>query len=90
MGLDLAASGTCDKCGKKAAIEIALTKLKPHPDMHVRLPEGWAVSSRPESGELLITCPACPPSLVTVPPLSAEESLAMGPTIPPPSSSPSG
>jgi hypothetical protein len=86
MGLDLVATGTCDKCGKKATIEIALTKLKPHAEMHLRLPEGWSVSSRPESGELLITCPTCPPTLVTVPPLSAEESLAMGPTIPPPPS----
>jgi hypothetical protein len=90
MGLNFTATVTCDKCGvQKAAIKIAITKLKPQVDMHLRLPEGWAVSSLPESGELLITCPTCPPTLVTVPPVAIEADPATDPTIPPPPSMPS-
>src|SRR5271165_1352573 len=55
MGLALPASVVCDKCGERAAGGVALTKLRPHPEMYLRLPEGWAVSSRPESEELLVT-----------------------------------
>jgi hypothetical protein len=85
MGLDLPASVTCDKCGvQRAAINIVLTKLRPQPEMHLRLPAGWTVSSLAESGELLITCPSCPSTLVTVPPVPIDEDPATGPTEPPP------
>jgi hypothetical protein len=53
--------------------------------MYLRLPEGWMVSSRPESGEFLVTCPACPPTLVTMAPPPPEDPTS-DPTIPPPSS----
>jgi hypothetical protein len=87
MGLALPASVTCDKCGERAAGSVALTKLRPHPEMYLRLPEGWMVSSRPESGELLVTCPSCPPTLVTAQPPPPEDP-ASDPTIPPPSGTP--
>ena len=86
MGLAFPANVECDKCGEKATAGVALAKLNPHPEMYLRLPEGWAVSSRPESGELLITCPSCPPTLVTVLP-PAPEDPATDPTEPPPPSS---
>jgi len=84
MGLALPASVECDKCGEKATMSVALAKLKPHPEMYLRLPAGWAVSSRPESGELLITCPNCPPTLVTVQPPPNDPATV--PTEPPPPS----
>jgi hypothetical protein len=80
MGLAIPASVECDKCGEKAVIRVALTKLKPHAEMHLVLPEGWAVSSLPESGELFITCPNCPPTLVTARPVPAGDP-ASAPTI---------
>jgi hypothetical protein len=88
MGLDFAATGSCDKYGGRAVIRLAVTKLKPHAETHLRLPEGWSVSSLPESGELLITCPNCPPTLVTEPP-PPEGDPTSDPAIPPPSGTPS-
>jgi hypothetical protein len=85
MGLAIPASVECDKCGEKAVIRVALTKLKPHAEMHLKLPEGWAVSSLHESGELFITCPNCPPTLVTSRPAPADDP-ASDPTVPPPPS----
>ena len=63
MGLDFAATGTCDKCGARAVVKVALTKLRPHPEMFLRLPEGWRAESvepsdrRMRNGEWL-TCRA--------------------------------
>jgi hypothetical protein len=85
MGLDFPVTVVCDKCGAQTTtIRVAITKLKPQAEMHVRLPDGWAASSLPESGELLITCPSCPPTLVTVPPVATTPDPAMDPTVPPP------
>ena len=85
MGLAFPASVECDKCGEKAVVRVALTKLKPQPDMHLKLPEGWVVSTLLESGELLITCPDCPPTLVTARP-PPDENPASDPTMGPPPS----
>lgn len=68
MGLSFPATCACDRCGKRSAVRLEVTGLKPQPAMHLQLPDGWAVSSKPESGELLITCPACPAVLVSIPP----------------------
>lgn len=87
MGLDFSAGVACDKCGKKAVIRVALTKLRPQPEMHLRLPEGWTVSSLLDSGDLHITCPECPPILVTVPPPDVTD-IATDPTLPPPGGEP--
>jgi len=88
MGLNFPASVVCDKCGvKKTAIRMVVDKLKPQLEMHVKLPEGWHVSSMPESGDLLITCPNCPPTLVSIMPIRPEdivEDPATDPTLKPP------
>ncbi len=68
MPLDFLSTATCDRCSHKTHARIVVTKLKPHPEMHLSLPAGWQVSSMPESEELLITCPKCPPTLVSIPP----------------------
>ena len=48
MGLACPASVECDKCGEKAVIKVALTKLKPQPDIHLRLPrDDIGMSMRP-------------------------------------------
>jgi DNA-directed RNA polymerase subunit RPC12/RpoP len=86
VGVDLSAGVACDKCGKKAILRVALTKLRPQIEMHLKLPPGWAASSLEDSGDLYITCPTCPPMLVTVPPpaLSSWDDVATDPTMPPP------
>jgi len=73
VGVDLSAGVACDKCGKKAILRVALTKLRPQIEMHLKLPAGWEASSLEDSGDLYITCPTCPPLLVTVPPPSVAE-----------------
>jgi hypothetical protein len=84
VGLDFPASVVCDKCGQhKTVLKLALTKLKPQTEMHLKLPPGWAVTSLPESGDLYITCPSCPPTLVSIPPVQPEDP-ATDPTMRPP------
>jgi hypothetical protein len=87
MGLEYIASVLCDKCGiTKTTAKVVVTMLKPRPEMHLKLPEAWVISSKPESGELLITCPRCPPVLVSIPPSAVVEDPATDPTMlqPPP------
>lgn len=82
MGLNFPATITCDKCGSPAAVDLEVTSLKPQVAMHLKLPDGWVASSKPESAELLTTCPNCPPVLVSVPPAAVSETF-MDPTTDP-------
>jgi DNA-directed RNA polymerase subunit RPC12/RpoP len=88
VGVDLSAGVACDKCGKKAIIRVVLTKLRPQAEMHLRLPAGWNAASLEDSGDLYITCPACPVPVATMPPppVSWDDQEAFDPTLPPPSS----
>lgn len=84
MGLNFPATVTCDKCGvRKTSVKLEITELKPHVAMHLKMPDGWIVSSKPESGELLITCPKCPPVLVSIPPIPVSDSEIMDPATDP-------
>jgi hypothetical protein len=78
MPLEFPATATCEKCSRKTIFKIVVTKLHPHTDMHLRMPGGWAASSKPESGELLITCPTCSPVLISIPPIPIDESDLVG------------
>ena len=83
--LNFPASVVCDRCGvAKTTVKIEVSKLKPQPEMHLKLPAGWVVSSRPDSMDLLITCPHCPPVLVSIPPSAVIEDPATDPTMRPP------
>ncbi|HEY1696086.1 MAG TPA: hypothetical protein VGG39_28160 [Polyangiaceae bacterium] len=88
MPLDFAADAACDICGARASLRMAVTKLRPQPEMHLALPQGWAVASLEDSGDLHITCPTCPPILVTVPPPEVGDP-STDPTLrPPPAGAP--
>lgn len=89
MPLDYPATAVCDRCGRKTSARVVVTRLKPHPEMHLKLPNGWGVSSMPESEELLITCFSCPPVLVSIPPIAVTDAEiisdpATDPTMRPP------
>lgn len=97
MSLDFPASVSCNKCGARTSAKLVVDKLKPQVEMHLKLPAGWGVSSMPESGDILTTCPKCPPTLLSVPPTEVRDSdvveirddhdsgtVATGPTLKPP------
>jgi hypothetical protein len=88
VGVDFPASVTCDKCGvKKSSVKVVVTKLKPQVEMHFKMPNGWNIVSLPESGEMLTTCPSCPPTLVSIPPVNPAdvgEDPTTDPTLRPP------
>jgi len=66
MGLEFPTSASCDKCPRRTTFKLVVAKLRPQVEMHVKMPPGWLVSSLPESGDLLITCPSCKPALVSL------------------------
>lgn len=91
MSVSFPASVTCDRCGvTTTTIRVAVTKLKPQSEMHLKMPAGWCATSLPESGELFITCPTCPPTLVSIPPVPIVNEIdvvddpATDPTLRPP------
>jgi hypothetical protein len=77
MGLEFPASASCDKCSRKTTFKVVVTKLH-RTEMHLKMPDGWIASSKPESGELLLTCPSCKPVLVSIPPIPIDESDLVG------------
>ena len=93
MGLEFPVSATCDKCSRKTVFKMTIAKLQPNAAMYVKMPNGWTVSSKPESGDVLITCPSCAPVLVSIPPVAIDEAdlvsdPATNPTMPALPSSP--
>ena len=87
MPLAFAADAACDHCGARASMQMAVTKLRPQPEMHLVLPQGWQITTLEHSGDLHITCPLCQPILVTEPPPEVEVTEmdpATDPTLRPP------
>ena len=68
MGVDFPANAVCDKCKRKTIFRLVIDKMKPNVEIHLKMPDGWMAATRPESGELFITCPSCVPVLVSIPP----------------------
>lgn len=84
MGLEFTANATCDKCRRKTVFKIAIDRLRPQTGLSCKMPEGWSSTSMPESGDLLVTCPSCAPSLVSIPPIPlSEEDVVLDPATDP-------
>ena len=58
MSLSFPVRAACDRCGAEMTFGATIAKLSPV-TVYLSPPPGWACSTKPDSGELRVTCQGC-------------------------------